>query len=107
MLRFPEFNTRTTPEIKGTVSQISADTTTDQRTGQSYYTVRIAMPAKEIEQLGKGAKLIPGMPVEAFVQTGERTVISYLTKPLTRPIHAGVPGKMTAPPQPGAAGALP
>ena len=82
MLRFPEFNTRTTPEIKGTVTQVSADTTTDQRTGQSYYTVRVAMPVKEIEQLGKGVRLIPGMPVEAFVQTGERTVISYLTKPL-------------------------
>jgi membrane fusion protein, type I secretion system len=82
MLRFPEFNTRTTPEVKGTVTQVSADTTTDQRTGQSYYTVRIAMPAKQIERLGKGVKLIPGMPVEAFVQTGERTVISYLTKPL-------------------------
>ena len=82
MLRFPEFSTRTTPEIKGTVSQISADTTTDQRTGQSYYTVRIAMPTDAIDTLGKGAKLIPGMPVEAFVQTGERTVISYLTKPL-------------------------
>ena len=82
MLRFPEFNTRTTPEIKGSVMQVSADTTTDQRTGQSYYTVRIAMPVKELEQLGKGVKLIPGMPVEAYVQTGERTVMSYLTKPL-------------------------
>ena len=82
MLRFPEFNTRTTPEVKGSVMQISADTTTDQRTGQSYYTVRIAMPVKEVERLGKGVRLIPGMPVEAFVQTGERTVISYLTKPL-------------------------
>ena len=82
MLRFPEFNTRTTPEIKGSVVQVSADTTTDQRTGQSYYTVRIAMPVKELEQLGKGVKLIPGMPVEAYVQTGERTVMSYLTKPL-------------------------
>ena len=82
MLRFPEFNTRTTPEVKGSVMQISADTTTDQRTGQSYYTVRIAMSVKEIERLGKGVRLIPGMPVEAYVQTGERTVISYLTKPL-------------------------
>jgi HlyD family secretion protein len=82
MLRFPEFNTRTTPEIKGTVLQISADTTTDQRTGQSYYTVRIAMPKNVVARLGKGVRLIPGMPVEAFVQTGERTVISYLTKPL-------------------------
>jgi HlyD family secretion protein len=81
MLRFPEFDMRTTPEIEGTVAQVSADTTTDQRTGQSYYTVRIAMSKQEIARLGN-VKLIPGMPVEAFVQTGERTVMSYLTKPL-------------------------
>jgi membrane fusion protein, type I secretion system len=81
MLRFSAFNQRTTPEINGKVTRISADTTTDQRTGQSYYVVRIAMPTEEIMRLGD-VKLIPGMPVEAFVQTGERTVISYLVKPL-------------------------
>jgi HlyD family secretion protein len=81
MLRFPAFNVRTTPEVNGTVSQVSADTTTDQRTGQSYYSVRIAMSKDEMDRLGD-VKLIPGMPVEAFVQTGERTVISYLIKPL-------------------------
>jgi HlyD family secretion protein len=81
VLRFSAFNQRTTPEISGTVTRISADTTTDQRTGQSYYVVRIAMPTEEILRLGD-VKLIPGMPVEAFVQTGERTVFSYLVKPL-------------------------
>ena len=81
MLRFPAFNQRTTPEISGKVTRISADTTTDQRTGQIYYVVRIAMPTEEILRLGD-IKLIPGMPVEAFVQTGERTVFSYLVKPL-------------------------
>ena len=81
MLRFPAFNQRTTPEISGKVTRISADTTTDQRTGQSYYVVRIAMPTEEVLRLGD-VKLIPGMPVEAFVQTGERTVFSYLVKPL-------------------------
>jgi membrane fusion protein, type I secretion system len=81
MLRFSAFNLRTTPEIKGTVVRISADTTTDQRTEQSYYTIRIAMPPDAGKQLGD-VKLLPGMPVEAFVQTGERTVISYLMKPL-------------------------
>lgn len=81
MLRFPAFNVRTTPEVKGSVSQVSADTTTDQRTGQSYYSVRIAMSKDEVDRLGD-VKLIPGMPVEAFVQTGERTVMSYLIKPL-------------------------
>jgi HlyD family secretion protein len=81
MLRFPAFNVRTTPEVKGTVAQVSADTTTDQRTGQSYYSVRVAMPKDQVDRLGD-VKLIPGMPAEAFVQTGERTMISYLIKPL-------------------------
>ena len=80
-LRFPAFNSRTTPEIKGTVIRVSADTSTDQRTGQSYYSVRISMPPQEAARLGN-VKLLPGMPVEAFLQTGERTVISYLMKPL-------------------------
>jgi HlyD family secretion protein len=81
VLRFSAFNLRTTPEINGTVTRVSADTTADQRTGQSYYTTRIAMTQSEIARLGD-VKLIPGMPVEAFVQTGDRTVLSYLIKPL-------------------------
>ena len=81
MLRFSAFNLRTTPEINGTITRIAADTTTDQRTGQSYYNTRIAMTKGEIARLGE-VKLIPGMPVEAFVQTGERSVMSYLIKPL-------------------------
>jgi len=81
ILRFSAFNIRTTPEIEGVVTRISADTSTDQRTGQSYYTVRIAMPADQIERLGE-VKLLPGMPVEAFMQTRDRTMLSYLTKPL-------------------------
>jgi HlyD family secretion protein len=81
VLRFEAFNSRTTPEINGTVTLVSADTTTDQRTGQSFYTTRIAMTKEEIARLGD-VKLIPGMPVEAFVQTGDRTVLSYLIKPL-------------------------
>jgi len=80
-LRFSSFNQRTTPEINGTVTRIAADTTNDQRTGQSYYLVRIAMTQDEIRRLGD-VKLTPGMPVEAFIQTGERTVVSYLIKPL-------------------------
>jgi HlyD family secretion protein len=81
MLRFSAFDLRTTPEIKGAVTRISADTTTDQRTGQSYYVIRVDMPSDEVQRLGK-VKLIPGMPVETFVQTGDRTVLSYLVKPL-------------------------
>ena len=81
VLRFSAFNQRTTPEINGTVDRISADITADQRTGLSYYTVRIAIPPAEIARLGD-VKLVPGMPVEAFIKTGDRTVISYLVKPL-------------------------
>ena len=81
VLRFSAFSQRTTPELNGVVSRISADTTADQRTGQSYYTIRIVTSPNEIDGLGE-VKLVPGMPVEAFVQTGERKVLSYLVKPL-------------------------
>jgi HlyD family secretion protein len=81
ILRFSAFNARTTPEIEGVVTRISADTSTDQRTGQNYYTVRISMPPEQVQRLGE-VKLLPGMPVEAFVQTGDRTMLSYLVKPL-------------------------
>jgi HlyD family secretion protein len=81
ILRFTSFNARTTPEIEGVVTRISADISTDQRTGQSYYTLRISLPPEQVERLGD-VKLLPGMPVEAFVQTGDRTMLSYLMKPL-------------------------
>jgi HlyD family secretion protein len=82
LLRLSAFNQRTTPELNGVVTRVSPDTTTDQRTGQPYYTIRVSMPPAEIARLGD-VKLIPGMPVEAFVQTGERTLLSYLFKPLS------------------------
>lgn len=80
-LRFSAFNQRTTPEINGYVSRIAADATVDERTGQSFYTIDIAINEDELARLGE-VKLIPGMPVEAFVKTQDRTVISYLLKPL-------------------------
>jgi HlyD family secretion protein len=82
LLRLSAFNQRTTPELNGLVTRVSPDVTTDQRTGQSYYTIRVSMPPEEVARLGD-AKLIPGMPVEAFVQTGDRTMMSYLIKPLS------------------------
>jgi HlyD family secretion protein len=81
VLRFSAFSLRTTPEVDGTVGRIAADASTDQRTGQSYYLVRVAMRADAVGNLGE-LKLTPGMPVEAFIQTGERTLLSYLIKPL-------------------------
>ena len=81
LLRFPAFNVRTTPEIEGRVSRLSADVTSDPKTGQSYYTVRVEIPADQLERLGT-VRLVPGMPVEANLKLGERTVMSYLLKPL-------------------------
>jgi HlyD family secretion protein len=61
---------------------ISADLVVDQRTGLGQYVVRIAVPEEQTARLGE-LKLVPGMPVEAFMQTRPRTVISYLGKPIT------------------------
>ena len=62
------------------MSRISADVTQDPKTGESHYTIRIAIPKRELARMGS-LKLLPGMPIEVFVQTGERDVISYLVKP--------------------------
>jgi HlyD family secretion protein len=82
LVRLSAFNQRTTPELNGVVTRVSPDVTVEQRTGQSYYTIRVSMPPEEVVRLGD-VKLIPGMPVEAFVQTGDRTMLSYLIKPLS------------------------
>lgn len=81
VLRFTSFNVRTTPEINAKVVRIGADTSTDQRTGRTYYSVRIGLTNDELQRLGD-VKLTPGMPVEAYIETGERTMLSYLLKPL-------------------------
>ena len=81
-LRFSAFSQRTTPELDGVVSRVSADLTTDQRTGAAYYVVRITLSERELARL-EGLRLVPGMPVEAFIRTGERTVLSYVMKPFT------------------------
>lgn len=86
VVRFPAFNQRTTPELQGEVTRISADVSLDQKSGVSFYTLRINVPESELERL-KGLRLVPGMPVETFIRTGDRTVISYLVKPLTDQIN--------------------
>jgi HlyD family secretion protein len=81
MLRFTAFNQRTTPEVKGTVTRISPDVIRDSESGQFYYTARITPDEDDLTRLGDH-KLVPGMPVEAFIETSPRTALSYLTKPL-------------------------
>ncbi len=81
MLRFSALNAQTTPEIAGKLVHISAEAQTEERTGMQFYKVRIDVEEQELRQLG-GVKLVPGMPVEAFIQTAERSLLSYITKPL-------------------------
>ncbi|MCJ2071805.1 HlyD family type I secretion periplasmic adaptor subunit [Methylobacterium sp. J-030] len=80
-LRLPSFDQRTTPELNGRVTRIAADVSEDKRTGSFYYLVRLGVTKDELAKLD-GAKLMPGMPVEAFIRTADRTILSYLTKPL-------------------------
>jgi len=81
IIRLTAFNQRTTPEVNGDVTLVSADVTEDQKSGTRYYTGRVAVPEKEIARL-KEVRLVPGMPAEVFIQTNPRTVMSYLAKPL-------------------------
>ncbi len=80
-LRFSGVNSRTTPEIDGRVSQVSADVSQEQRTGAPYYMIRIAVPPAQLARL-EGLRPLPGMPVETFVKTQDRTALAYLVQPL-------------------------
>lgn len=82
VLRMSAFSLRTTPELNAQVTRVAADLTTDPRSGIAYYLIRLSVPAEEVARLGE-LKLLPGMPAEALIQTGERTALSYLMKPLT------------------------
>jgi HlyD family secretion protein len=82
-LVFPAFASRTTPHLKGTVSVVSADAFTDQSTRASFYRVEIVLDEGEIAKLGEGQALLPGMPVDAFLQTRARTPFAYLVQPFT------------------------
>ncbi len=83
VLRFSALDQRTTPELNGEVVQISADAFEDERSQVSFYRAEIALSEGEQARLPEDAVLIPGMPVEAFIRTEDRTPLAYLTKPLT------------------------
>lgn len=82
-VRFTAFNQRTTPEVWGTLFRISGDLSRDQQTGAFFYTGGVTFEPDELREKLKGLKLIPGMPADAFIRTGERTFASYIVKPLT------------------------
>ncbi len=83
---FAAFSARTTPELIGTLTTISADAMTDQASRQSFYRAEITLDAGEMAKL-QGNKLVPGMPVQAFISTGDRTPMAYLLKPFTDYFH--------------------
>lgn len=80
LLRFSAFDVRTTPEIRGTVIGISPDTIQDEKSEKPYYQVRIQLSGKQTARLGED-QLVPGMPVEVFIETQPRTAMSFLVKP--------------------------
>ncbi|WP_418593247.1 HlyD family type I secretion periplasmic adaptor subunit [Ponticoccus sp. (in: a-proteobacteria)] len=82
-LRFAALDQRQTPELFGRVVQISADAFEDQSTRVRYYRAEIVLSEGQIDRLPEGTALIPGMPVEAFIRTADRTPLAYLVKPFT------------------------
>lgn len=80
-LRFTAFNQRTTPEVNGEIAVISPELLVDEATRADHYLARIRVASDELDRL-EGRRLVPGMPVEVFIRTGERSTLSYLVKPL-------------------------
>lgn len=81
-MRFSTFDSRSTPELEGKVTKVSPDVFTDERTGQIYYQAELLPNEGELDKLGE-LEIIPGMPVESFIKTRDRTLIDYLTRPMT------------------------
>ena len=82
-LRFSALDQRTTPELFGRVTRISADAFEDEQTRATYYRAEVVLNDGEKERLPAGVTLVPGMPVETFIRTEDRTPIAYLVKPFT------------------------
>ena len=81
-LRFSAFDQRRTPELEGKVTLVSADAFQNEASGQSYYRAEVQLNEGQIERLPADMTLIPGMPVEAFVRTADRSPMGFLIKPL-------------------------
>ncbi|MBI4921064.1 MAG: HlyD family type I secretion periplasmic adaptor subunit [Devosia nanyangense] len=86
-LRFSGFDRGKTPELWGKMETISPDFVQEQQTGRRYYTANVRIDADQLTTLPADIKLLPGMPVEAFVTTGDRSVLSYLLHPFTEELQ--------------------
>ena len=80
-VRFASFDQRNTPELEGRVTQISPDAFVDQTTGRSFYRSEIVLNDGERDKLPEGAHLIPGMPIQAYIKTDDRTPMAYFMRP--------------------------
>lgn len=91
-LMFTTFNRQTTPEIPGSVLRVSADAVTEESTGAKYYEA-VVLPDEDVLDQNPGLRLMPGMPVESFLQTEKRTPMSYLIQPFTVYFHRAFRGE--------------
>lgn len=85
-LLFSAFDQSTTPRVAGEVTMVGADRLVDQQTGKPYYALRVKVTREGMDKL-QGLTIRPGMPVEGFIRTGERSLMNYLLKPLTDRLH--------------------
>ena len=88
-LIFSALNQKKTPNIPGVVTQVSADRLTDERTGLPYYTIKARVTPEGMKQLSD-QQIRAGMPVEIFIKTGERSLMSYLFKPILDRVHSSM-----------------
>ena len=86
---FPAFNQRSTPNIPGIVTVVPNDRTQDPRSGEQFYKIQVRVTDKGMHKLGEN-KVRPGMPAEVFVVTGERTMMTYLLKPIADRMHGAL-----------------
>jgi HlyD family secretion protein len=85
-VKLPGLDPRKTPDVPGLVSKIAPDLSVDAATGQRYFSARIALREDVLETFTGDKRLISGMPADAYIQTGDRTVLAYLLQPLTEQI---------------------
>jgi protease secretion system membrane fusion protein len=86
---FTAFNQNRTPHVPGTVDMVSADRLVDEKNGYPYYTMHAHVTPEGVRKLGQ-LQVRPGMPVEVLVKTGERTLLSYLLKPVVDRMHGAL-----------------
>lgn len=86
-VRLSAYNSQRVPPVDAEVINVSADQLTDERNGESYFRADVRIPPQELTKLPSGVKLRPGMPAEAMIVTGKRTVLSYIVSPLTDTIR--------------------